>query len=185
MSQPRILKQATISPKAVQYNLVSITVALGCTIVGIPLLLIALPISHWYWTRYYDRLKVILTSRELKVHRGILNREEKSIPLEKITDLAVFEGPIMRRMGVKGIRVETAGQSGSGGALVRLIGIAETDDFRDIVLAQRDRVTDRESDVATSASGVPSATADANVLAALHDIRDTVQRMEQLLQSKE
>lgn len=179
MKQPRILKEATIAPNAIRYQLLGMKIALCVTIIGIPLLLIFVPIAKWYWRKYYENLRVVLTSRELKVHRGIFNREEKSIPLEKITDLAVFEGPIMRYMNIKGIRVETAGQSGSGAALVRVIGIEDTDGFRDIVLTQRDRITDTDGDrVPAPTAAATQSDVDAAMLVALEDIRDTLRRME-------
>lgn len=180
MSKQRILKEATIAPNAIPYQLLGLKIALCITIVGIPLLLIFIPIAKWYWSRYYKNLKVILTTRDLLVHRGIFNREEKSIPLEKITDLAVFQGPIMRHMNVKGIRVETAGQSTGPGALVRIIGIFETDDFRDLVLTQRDRITEREADETPAAAAATTSPPlpDAAMLAAIEDIRDTLRRIE-------
>jgi putative membrane protein len=180
MSKQRILKEATIAPNAIPYRLLGIKIALSITIIGIPLLLIFVPITKWYWSRYYKNLKVILTTRDLLVHRGIFNREEKSIPLEKITDLAVFQGPIMRHMNVKGIRLETAGQSSGMGALVQIIGIFETDDFRDMVLTQRDRITEREAEEApaAAASAASPPHGDAAMLAAIEDIRDTLRRIE-------
>lgn len=190
MSKNRILKEALIDPNAIKYNMLGGTIILCVTIIGIPLLLIYIPAVRWYWTRYYSRLKVVLTTRELKVHRGIFIREEKSIPLEKITDLAVFEGPIMRHMGLKGIRIETAGQTSTAGrALVQIIGIVDTDTFRDMVLTQRDRITDSDqppSIAATPAPPLPSASTkiaappldSQAALAALEDIRDTLRRIE-------
>ena len=46
----------------------------------------------------------------------------------------------MRMFDLKQLGVETAGQSGAAGAaLVSLVGIVDTDEFRRQVLAQRDR----------------------------------------------
>lgn len=180
----RVLLEAEIVPNAVRYQVLSTLAALVVAVVGIPLIPFALPLVHWYFTRYYANLRVVLTSRDLKVHRGILNREEKTIPLEKITDLAVFQGPIMRRMGLKGIKVETAGQSSGPGALVNIIGIAQTDDFRDTVLRQRDRVTEREAAIeAAPAPVTPGMTAGAEsaLLEAVTEIRDTLRRIETAL----
>jgi hypothetical protein len=154
-------------------------------------------------SRYYQRLNVRLTSRELKVRRGILVVEEKSIPLEKITDLAVYQGPVMRAMGLKGIKVETAGQtSTTGSALVTVVGIVDTDDFRDLVLEQRDRIADRDDalplppgaargaslpesggaaeagQAGTRAVGGVVAVADPALLETLAEIRDVLRRIE-------
>ena len=181
MPEERILREAAIAPQAVRYRLMSVGAGFAATIVGIPLLLIAIPIAHWYWTRYYAHLRVVLTTRELKVHRGILMREEKSIPLEKITDLAVYDGPIMRWMDLKGIKVETAGQSSGPSALVSIIGLDDTDGFRDRVLAQRDRIADRDD---TSRSLVPGGGPDASspaLIEAVLEIRDALRRIEAVL----
>lgn len=187
MSKERILKEATFSPKAVTYHIVPMVVFLCVIIVGIPLAIILGPLVHWYYTAYYRRLRVILTSRDLKVHRGILNRIEKTIPLEKITDLAVYDGPIMRYFGVKGMRVETAGQTSTGGALVTIVGIEDTDGFRDMVLSQRDRVTDRDDASpaapasATASAPVSAVSSNGEVLQTLQQMRDSLQRIEELM----
>ncbi|MBY6204392.1 PH domain-containing protein [Halomonas denitrificans] len=171
--QPRILRTAEISPQAVRYSLITFTLTMFATVFGILLLPFALPFAWWYYRRFYATLEVVLTSRELQVSRGVLIRQEKSIPLEKVTDLALVQGPIMRRMGVKGLQVETAGQSSGGMALVRLIGIEDTDGFRDDALDQRDKVTDRPE-----ASSSPAVDGEDPTVELLAEIRDAVQRIE-------
>ncbi len=180
MTQGKLLKEAVITDNAVTYQVLAVCLVFAATIIGIPLLLIAWPAATWYWRRYYQHLRVSLTTRELKVHRGILVREEKSIPLEKITDLAVYQGPVMRWLGLKGIRVETAGQSSGTAALVSIVGIDDTDDFRDRVLAQRDRITDRDPGSASLPTATPEPTA-AALLALTTEIRDSLQRIEAAL----
>lgn len=177
-SRERVLKEASVAENAVRYKVLETALGLTVSIIGIPLLLIGVPLAQWYWSRYYAHLRVRLTTRDLEVHRGILVQEDKSIPLEKITDLAVFQGPIMRRMGLKGIKVETAGQSTAAGALVSIIGIDDTDDFRDRVLAQRDRITDRD-DGGQAASAPQTVSGETSAeLAALLEIRDVLKRIE-------
>lgn len=187
MNKNRILQEATIDQNAIRYNLLGAGIGLAATIVGIPLLLIYIPLARWYWSRYYARLRVVLTTRELKVHRGIFVREEKSIPLEKITDLAVYQGPVMRFLDLKGIRVETAGQSsGAGRALVQIVGIHETEAFRDLVLAQRDHIAEGGVDSkGPAAPAGPEARADGAMLVAIEDIRDTLRRVEARISAEE
>ncbi len=185
LGKERILNEAEFKREAIDYFVTSITIALLCTVFGIVLIPLVRPIARWYWTRYYHHLRVYLTTRDLKVHRGLLNKEEKSIPLEKVTDLAVFQGPIMRHYGVRGIRVETAGQSNQHGALVRVVGIVDVDSFRDLVLAQRDRIADRDDAAAAAVPQVSARVAvasdDGPMLATLTDIRDTLRRIEEQL----
>ena len=178
----RVLQEAELSPEAPRYHVLSTLAALTLMVVGIPFIPIVVPLVYWYYQRYYQNLRVVLTNRDLKVHRGILTREEKSIPLEKITDLRVFQGPIMRRMGLKGLAVETAGQTSDQSALVSVVGIEDTDDFRDAALNQRDRVSDAPEEEPSPAlpkgDGVDPDTTAATV-AVLEEIRDTLKRMEE------
>lgn len=179
MTQEKVLQEAAIAAHAVRYKVLAVVGPLAATIVGIPLVLVVAPVAYWYWSRYYGHLRVVLTTRELKVHRGILVREEKSIPLEKITDLAVYDGPIMRWMGLKGIKVETAGQSSGQAALVSIVGIDDTVGFRDRVLAQRDRITDRDDAPRALAAADASAEApNRALLEAVLEIRDSLRRIE-------
>jgi putative membrane protein len=143
---PGILKEP-----AVRYKSTSTALALFFSIFGIPLLPLVYPLTRWHQKKFYDRLEVILTRRDLVVRMGVWNRQEKSIPLEKITDVALLEGPIMRAYGVKGLRVETAGQVSGALGLVNLVGIEDPDGFRDRILEQRDRISDGDAEVAARA----------------------------------
>jgi putative membrane protein len=177
-----VLKHAEIMPEVLRYHLWGIVIFSIVSVVGIVLLPLSWPLSRYFIQRYYDRLEVVLTRRDLKVRRGILNTEEKSIPLEKITDLALSQGPIMRLFNLKAMRVETAGQS-SQGALVTVVGIADVEAFRDAVLDQRDRVSDRDEEAlpTDSAQSGASNVATGQTEALLADIRDSLQRIEKLV----
>ena len=90
--------------------------------------------------RYLDRMDCELTDKSLKVKKGIMVRIEKTIPLEKTTDMGMVQGPIMRIFDLHQLTVETAGQSGTG-ALVSLTGILDAKAFREAVLTQREKVS--------------------------------------------
>lgn len=187
--EPVILQTATFVPKAPLYGTLATLWPMVASVVFIPVAPLAYPFVLWYKRRYYARMSVVLSRRDLIVRRGVWVREEKTIPLEKITDVATTEGPIMRWLGLKGMRVETAGQSGGQAALVNIAGIDDCDGFRDAVLDQRDKVT--EGDEATSAppanevaasrgtgsSGLAGPPANEEVLTLLRDIRDHLARL--------
>lgn len=181
-----VLKHAQIMPEVVRYHLWGVVIFSILSVVGILLLPLTWLLCRYFIQRYYDRLEVVLTRRDLKVRRGILNTEEKSIPLEKITDLALSQGPLMRLFNLKAMRVETAGQS-SQGALVTVVGIADVEVFRDAVLDQRDRVSDRDDEAVTGDSALPSASdaGSSQAEALLADIRDSLHRIEKQLGQNE
>lgn len=178
-----ILREASIMPEVVRYNLWGVAITFSVTVVGILLLPIALPVANWLLKRYYERLEIVLTRRDLKVRRGILNVEHKSIPLEKITDLAIYQGPLMRLFDLKGMRVETAGQSAQG-ALVSVVGIENVDDFRDAVLNQRDRVSDWKDSESPERHTPPDPAETGDTTALLGEIRDSLVRIEQALKTR-
>ena len=176
-----ILREATFNPKVRTYWLLAGALILTVTIVGIPLLIFWFPIGHALTGRYLARLRCVLTEKNLHVARGVLVRQEKTVPLDKITDLAMSHGPIMRHFGLRGLSVETAGQSGPG-SLIKLVGIEGTEEFRAAVLAQRERVAGSGgASSATSPAGVAAGEAAAESGKLLAEIRDTLLRIEQRL----
>jgi len=114
--------------------------------VGIlPLLIVLAPLTLWYvsvkwWVeRYFQSLECYLTSRSLVYRRGIFWKTEKTIPLTRIQDLGMMQGPLMRAFGIHRLKIETAGQSTPGGSgEAALIGVVDALEFRDRVLALRD-----------------------------------------------
>lgn len=180
MSRHRVLRHAEFSPRLKDYYLLSGTVVLACTIIGLPIAIAYFIAGRALVQRWIDRLGCTLTDRTLEIRKGILTRTESTLPLDKITDLQMVQGPIMRAMGLHGFRVETAGQSaGPGQSLVSLIGIVDAHGFREAVLDQRDRMHDRAP--APEAPRDPAGAALPADGAVLGDIRDTLHRIEGLL----
>ena len=137
MNEEEYIRKAEFNTKVCTYWLLSGALVLVYTIVGIPLLLLWFPIGLVFTKRYLDRMSCVLTDKALKVKKGIFVRVEKTIPLEKITDMGMVQGPILRYFDLHTLTVETAGQSGQG-SLVSLTGIVDAPSFREAVLTQRD-----------------------------------------------
>lgn len=97
--------------------------------------------GQWYVRRSFEALKCELHERTLVVKRGIFFRVEKTIPLDKIQDLTVKEGPLLRMLGLRSLKIETAGQGTPGASELDLAGIVNPLDFRDEVLRQRDSMS--------------------------------------------
>ena len=179
-TRPDIILEANFDrPAIVKYKWCSL-IPPCILIVTIPFMIIAAIIYKFMLDRIIANWAAELTTRSLIVRKGVFNKIEKTIPLEKITDLSSTQGPIMRMFDLKQIGVETAGQSGAAGAaLVSLIGIVDTDEFRSQVLAQRDRLTSSSTETS------PSRDLDAEPASApgeLAEISATLQRMEALLE---
>ncbi|NDV61235.1 PH domain-containing protein [Puniceicoccales bacterium CK1056] len=157
----------------------SFTIVLTVIVVGIPFLLLWIPLSLYFTKRYLDRMECILTERDLKVNKGLFVRVEKTIPLEKITDMGMVQGPLMRYFGIHRLSVETAGQSLEG-SLVSLTGIVDVEDFREAVLNQRDRIRDKPGPSVSPPE--QSVQGDSGLL---RDISATLVRIEKLLEKQD
>ncbi len=179
MDEEKYIRKAEFNTKVCTYWLLSGALILTLTIVGIPLLLLWFPIGLVFTKRYLDRMSCLLTDKALKVKKGIFVRTEKTIPLEKITDMGMVQGPIMRHFDLHKLTVETAGQS-TQGALVSLTGIIDAKSFREAVLNQRDVISAASSHSAPEA--VRQEPIDASSL--LSEIRDSLLRIEVKLEKR-
>lgn len=175
-----VLRQATFNPKVRTYWLLSGALTLTVSIVGIPLLVLWFPIGYALTGLYLGRLRCVLTEKNLHVARGVLVRQEKTVPLDKITDLAMSHGPIMRFLDLRGLSVETAGHSGQG-RLIKLVGIEGTEEFRAAVLAQRERMAAVEGASSASSTAASAAVGGAETADLLTEIRDALLRIEKRL----
>lgn len=148
------------------------------SVFGALLIPLWLLVSRWYYPEYMRRLSARLTSQAVEIRKGVFFRKESTIPLNRITDVRLHDGPIMRHYGLRGLRVETAGQAGqSAGSEGDLIGIIDAVEMRDAILRQRQKVLGGEA--IPAAVSVPAG--DTQLLA---EIRDILARIEGQLHSE-
>ncbi|NMR27154.1 PH domain-containing protein [Pseudoalteromonas sp. NEC-BIFX-2020_015] len=133
------LKSASFDPKIKSYWLVFALCVSTLGIVTIPLIPVIVLIVWLVSSSILAAMSAELLERKLVVKRGVFFKEEKSIPLEKITDVGLSQGPLMRLFGLYRLSFETAGQS-SHGALVSLLGVVDASEFREAILAQKDNL---------------------------------------------
>ena len=172
--QESIIHRAEFEANLGWYWLLSGAAYFTLSIVGIPLLLLWFPIGLWGTRRYIGNMSAQLTSNKLIVRRGILTRTENTVPLDKITDMALIQGPIMRLFGLHKLTVETAGQSGTG-ALISLVGIVDAPQFRTRVLEQKERLAQRPQ------AASPSVQPDDALLQNVVEMAASLKRIEALL----
>lgn len=179
MADEVVLAEASFNRKVRSYWLLNGSLILTSIVVGIPLLPIWWIVGYALTERYLKRMSCVLTERSLKLSKGVLVRQEKTVPLDKITDLALIEGPIMRLLDLQALKVETAGTS-TPGSFITMVGIVDARAFRDTVLEQRDRVSFSGS--GSHPALPPSTDADVadgpEVLSTLAEIRDVLVRIE-------
>ena len=173
MSHSRSDLDAAFSPKLKVYFFLNGALTLCVTIVGI-LLLPLWPVAGYWWAgRSYAALKCQVNNRSVVIKKGVLFRQELTIPLDKIQDISLHEGPILSMLGLLRLRIETAGQSSSmtGQSNADLIGLINARGVRDEILERRDLQ-----------AGINAAPPAEGSTALLAEIRDTLLRIEKRLQ---
>ena len=171
-----LLAEAQFDRNIIGWARVLVSGYLFITVVGILLIPFWLVFSFWYGAEYMRRVSARLTDQAVEIKIGVFFRKESTIPLNRITDVRLHDGPLMRHYGLRGLKVETAGASGQdSGSEGNLIGVIDAESFRNAVLAQRQRVIDAET-----GQGRPVAVEGANAPAneTLVEIRDILARIE-------
>jgi membrane protein YdbS with pleckstrin-like domain len=138
-----LVAKGEFSPKLRIYMLAYWTLTLVCSVIGIVLLPIWLVIGPIWIRQYHATLRCDLTERNVVIGKGLLFRKELTIPLDKIQDISIREGPLLTAFGLLQLRIETAGQSntGTGKSDADLMGLIDARALRDRILAARDGLT--------------------------------------------
>ena len=177
-SGSQVVLEGKFDKRVISYVRVVISLFMAITVVGIPFIPFWLLFSLKYGPEFYGRLFVRLTPRTLEIRKGVYFRKEITIPLNRITDVRLHDDPIMRSLGIRGLKVETAGQAGQGaGTEGDLIGLIDAVEFRDAILRERERSVEGVQAPAAP-TPTPSATTPGDTDSVLTEIRDILARIE-------
>jgi uncharacterized membrane protein YdbT with pleckstrin-like domain len=88
------------------HNLAVARIAIGVVAVLAAIIWCAVPLLRWRTTSYE------LTTRRLRLRRGILSRQGRDFPLIRISDVSFSHGLIDRMLGCGRLVVESAGEHG-------------------------------------------------------------------------
>jgi len=144
--------------KIIIYWWIMANIGLLSSVVGIILMPIWIPFGWLVHQKQYEHMSGALTDRSINMRMGWLFKKQQNIPLDKLTDVSIHEGPILNAFGVVRMQFETA-----GAAPFILTGVKNSDQFRDLVLQQRDSL------VSTNQKSTTSDDSD-NVLVEIRDI---------------
>ncbi|MBA3999056.1 PH domain-containing protein [Brevundimonas sp.] len=181
-AQANSIVEARFSPKLKVYFWLSGALILIATIAGILLLPFWVLLGGWWASRYHASLSCRLTDRSVVIGKGVFFKQELTIPLDKIQDVSIHEGPLLGALGLLQLRIETAGQrsAATGKSEADLIGVMDARTMRDQILEQRDRLAERGFAAPAAVAGEAGAGADG----VLGEIRDALLRIEARLNEK-
>lgn len=103
-------------------------------LVAIGAALIAIMVIFVVWTKlYYDTMAYELHPDELRWRRGIWFRTTGIVPYNRITNLDLKQGPVMRWLNISTISVQTAGYSGQAVPEIRIEAIEHAEELRELL----------------------------------------------------
>lgn len=167
---------AVFDEKVKLYLVARVAATLAATGVGLVLLPFWLVLGPIWAGRYFKSMVARLTDRSLEYSHGVWFRQETSVPLDKVQDLSLLHGPVLNALGLSTLRIDTAGSSTPGAAAASLEGVVDAARFRDEVLRRRDALQGRGEPAQAAAP------AEVGSAAELREIRDSLRRIEALLE---
>lgn len=87
-------------------NVVSVVLAVLYGVFALPLIFLR------YW-----RFSYRITPKQIVIQSGVLNRKNRSIPVERVQNVQIEQNLVARLFGIAKVKVETAGGSGTEGSL--------------------------------------------------------------------
>ncbi len=112
---------------------------------------IVLGVTQWLgWSRF----RYGVGSHEIVIQSGILSRNRRSIPFDRVQDVDIERGPLHRLFGLAKVRIETGGSAKDEGVLDS-VTLSEADRLRGAIRAGKTGAAPVEGDAAVPAEGRP------------------------------
>ena len=96
--------------------------------------LVVIFILFFIWTRwYYDSMFYELHDDELRWRRGVWFRTTGIVPYNRVTNIDIRQGPVMRWLSISSISIQTAGYSGQAVPEIRIEAIVHAEELRELL----------------------------------------------------
>ena len=122
-------------------NVVSVVLSILYGLVALPAIILQ-----------YLRFSYRITPQQIVIQKGVLRRQNRSIPIERIQNIQIQQNLVARLIGLAKVTIETAGSSATEGAL-EYVGLSDAHEIRQAVRSFQHR--------SAPAADVEEATADA------------------------
>ncbi|WP_421909973.1 PH domain-containing protein [Methanolacinia petrolearia] len=103
-------------------------------IIVLALLIISLLVTVVWNSLYYKSIVYHLNETEMTWKRGVWFRQTGIVPYNRITNVDIVQGPLMRIFGISNLRIQTAGYSAQNVAEIRITGIEEPEPLREMIM---------------------------------------------------
>lgn len=137
------------------------------------------------WTRlYYATMEYELHDDELRWRRGVWFRTTGIVPYNRITNLDLKQGPVMRWLKISTISIQTAGYSGQAVPEIRIEAIERAEELREILRQSVRACSARSDGTGTGGQSSPAADSPVATIGTSMLILDELKRIRQLLEQQ-
>jgi membrane protein YdbS with pleckstrin-like domain len=105
----------------------------------------AITLGTWLPKKQAENLRYWLDGSTLRVDSGVYFLKRKSIPLDRVTDVALVQGPLLRWCDLWALHIQTAGMGGHSVAEAILYGLDKPEEIRDELIKVRDQAARRST----------------------------------------
>ena len=133
----------------------------------------------WIWVgMYYDSMSYELREDEINWKRGVWFRTTGIVPYNRIVNLDLRQGPLMRFLGISTLAIQTAGYSGQAVPEIKIEGIEHAEELRELIRSHvRGSVShDDGTGSAKPSSTTPVVSVHQQMLAELQQIRSLLEQ---------
>ena len=98
-------------------------------------ILLILVFAVYFWVhRYYNSTVYHLNDTEMTWKRGVLFRKTGVVPYNRITNIDIIQGPVMRLFKISNLQIQTAGSSGAKVGDISIIGVEDAEPLRAFIM---------------------------------------------------
>jgi len=139
--------------------------------------LVMIVILFAIWTKlYYESMWYELHEDEMRWKRGVIFRRTGIVPFNRITNLDIRQGPVMRKLDISTISIQTAGYSGQAQAAeIRIEAIVHAEELRELIRSMV-RMSVGGDGTGTGGRAPSVKTTEIQILDELRAIRELLQR---------
>lgn len=104
-------------------------------VIGLAVLGVCVVFACIWAPLYYKSVVYHLNDTEMTWKRGVFFRKTGIVPYNRITNVDIVQGPIMRLFGISHLKIETAGGGASkSSAEIQLEGISDPEPLRQLIM---------------------------------------------------
>jgi len=97
-------------------------------------IVLVIVVLYLIWVKmYYNSMWYELHDDEMRWKRGVIFRSTGIVPYNRITNIDIKQGPVMRLLGISTVSIQTAGYSGAAVPEIRIEAIEHADELRELI----------------------------------------------------